>query len=192
MHGIGSLLDDDHYKMVEDIWAGLEEALDVRGVYVTPFPHFSYHVADHYDLERLEPLLQDFAGRTPPFEAMTTGLGIFTEGINPVLYVTVARSPELSAINGHLWSLLQAASTGIVGYYHPHVWVPHITLGLGDITRDNLAEAISVLSAWDFTWQIKIDNIVLLYSEGDTKRDRVQLHCQLSGQRAPPRWPGPG
>lgn len=181
MHGVGSLLDDDHYKMVEDIWTGLEETLGVRGVYVTPFPHFSYHVADHYDLEHLDRLLREFADKTPPFEALTAGLGIFTEGINPVIYVTVARSPQLSSINAHLWSVLQAASTGIVGYYHPDVWVPHITLGMGDITRDNLAEAIRVLSTWDFTWQIKINNIVLLYNEGDAKRDKVQLHYRLSG-----------
>ena len=57
MHGIVSLLDEDHYRMVEDVWAGLEEALGVRGIFTTPFPHFSYHVADHYDVALLEPLL---------------------------------------------------------------------------------------------------------------------------------------
>lgn len=181
MHGIVSLLDEDHYRMVEDVWAGLEEALGVRGVYVTPFPHFSYHVADHYDLEQLEQILGEFAASTAPFEVMTTGLGIFTGGLNPVVYVNVARSPQLSEINAQLWPLLEQASAGIVGYYHPDIWVPHVTLGFGDITRANLADTIRVLSSWDFTWQIHVDNIALLFNEADAKRDMLQMHFPLSG-----------
>ncbi len=181
MHGIVSLLDEDHYRMVEDVWAGLEEALGVRGVYVTPYPHFSYHVADHYDLAQLEGILGEFAANTAPFEVMTTGLGIFTEGLNPVVYVNVARSPQLTAINARLWPLLEQASAGIVDYYHPNIWVPHITLGFGDITRQNLADTIRVLSGWDFTWQIHVDNIALLFNEADAKQDMLQLHFPLGG-----------
>jgi 2'-5' RNA ligase len=181
MHAVVSLLDEDHSRMVEDIWAGLEEALGVRGVYLTPYPHFTYHGADQYDLEQLDRALREFAQRTPPFDAITTGLGIFTEGINPVVYVTVARSPTLSAINARLWSLLEPASTGIAGYYHPDAWVPHVTLSLGDITRDNLADAVRVLSGWDFTWQMRIDNLSLVYEEGDAAGNKPQLRYPLSG-----------
>lgn len=181
MHGIVSLLDDDHYLLVEDIWSGLEDALGVRGVYVTPFPHFSYHVAEHYDVALLQPILREFASRTPPFEIFTMGLGVFTEALNPVLYVTVARSPVLSKLNAELWPLVADASVGIVEYYHPEHWVPHITLGYGDITRESLAEAVRVLSRWDFTWQIRIDNIALLYDEGDAKEDLLQYRFALTG-----------
>jgi hypothetical protein len=44
MHGVVSLLDAAHYQAVESLWAELA-ACGLRGVYVTPFPHFSYHVA---------------------------------------------------------------------------------------------------------------------------------------------------
>jgi 2'-5' RNA ligase len=181
MHGIVSLLDEDHYKMVEDVWAGLEEALGVRGVYTTPFPHFSYHVAEHYDADLLEPLLRDFAAKTAPFEILTTGLGIFTEGLNPIIYVNVARSPLLSQINAALWSQMNNVSAGIVEYYHPEHWVPHITLGFGDITQENLAEAIHLLSRWNFTWQIPIDNIALLFNPIDTKQDHLHYRFALTG-----------
>ena len=81
MHGIVSLLDEDHYRMVEDVWAGLDEALGLRGVYVTPYPHFSYHVADHYDLEQVgDPGVRPDDGA---FEVTTPGWA-FTEGIHPV------------------------------------------------------------------------------------------------------------
>ena len=49
MHGIISLLDNDHYQLVEEVWAELEREFSVHGVYVTPYPHFSYHVAQGYD-----------------------------------------------------------------------------------------------------------------------------------------------
>jgi hypothetical protein len=45
MHGVVSLLDAAHYQAVESLWAELAAACGLRGVYVTPFPHFSYHVA---------------------------------------------------------------------------------------------------------------------------------------------------
>jgi 2'-5' RNA ligase len=185
MHGIVSILDEDHYRMVEDIWAGLDEALGLRGVYTTPYPHFSYHVAEHYDIGALELLLREFAAITAPFDVLTTGLGIFTEGINPVVYVSVARSPQLSAINASLWPLMADASAGIVDYYNPQHWVPHITLGHGDVTRENLAQVIQVLSRWDYTWRIPIDNVALLFNPGDARHDILQYRFPLTGVPAP-------
>ena len=38
MHGVVSLLDDEHYALVEDLWDELEKRLDVCGLYGTPFP----------------------------------------------------------------------------------------------------------------------------------------------------------
>ncbi len=181
MHGIVSLLDKDHYQLVEDIWVGLEEALGLNGVYTTPYPHFSYHVAEHYDIEALKPLLQEIAAETAPFEVLTTGLGIFTEGISPIVYVNVARDPQLSAINARLWPLLSNASAGIVDYYHPRQWVPHITLGHGDVTRENLSSVIGVLSHWDFTWKISVDNLALLFNPGDARHDILQFRFPLTG-----------
>jgi len=55
MHGVVSLLDDEHYALVEHLWDEVETELGVRGLYKTPFPHFSYHVAEQYDLDLLEP-----------------------------------------------------------------------------------------------------------------------------------------
>lgn len=179
MHGIVSILDQDHYKLVEEIWAGLKSDLGLQGIYVTPYPHFSYHVAEHYDLEALQPTLSQFAARTAPFHVLTTGLGIFTDGLTPVVYVNIARSPQLSALNANLWTLVSEASAGIVHYYHPEQWVPHITLGHGDITRDNLSDVIHALRRWDYTWKIPVDNIALLFNPGDARHDLLQFRYTL-------------
>jgi hypothetical protein len=40
MHGIVSLLDNDHNQLIEELWAELEQEFSVHGVYVTPYPHF--------------------------------------------------------------------------------------------------------------------------------------------------------
>jgi|GEM_PF-2442734 hypothetical protein len=53
MHAIVSLLDNTYYERVEQLWAELKRKFGVQGVYATPYPHFSYHIASHYDLDKL-------------------------------------------------------------------------------------------------------------------------------------------
>ena len=183
MHGIVSLLDEQHSKRVQDVWAILERRLGLRGIYATPYPHLSYHVAEHYEVDLLKPILRQVAANTPPFEVVTTGLGIFITGLNPLLYITVARSPRLSELNAALWPILSSFSAGIVEYYHPEQWVPHLTLSQGDITRDDLADAVRQLSQLDVTWRFAIDNIALLYDEEETRQDIIQYQFRLVGKR---------
>ncbi len=81
MHGIVSLLDND--QLIEELWAELEREFSVHGVYVTPYPHFSYHVAQVYDVEKIEPILQRITSNITTFKVRTSGLGVFT-GTSPV------------------------------------------------------------------------------------------------------------
>ena len=78
VNGIVSLLDDKHYELVENLWAELGREFGLKGIYITPFPHFSYQVAEHYEVELLESVLQRFALKSAKFKVKTTGLGIFT------------------------------------------------------------------------------------------------------------------
>ena len=95
MHGIVSLLDGKHYQLVENLWVELEREFLVRGVYITPYSHFSYQIAQGYNVVLLEPILQTFASGQATFQVKTSGLGIFN-GPHPVLYIPVVRSPELT------------------------------------------------------------------------------------------------
>ena len=99
VHAIVSLLDPAHYAQVEGLWAMLAESFGVRGVYVTPYPHFSYQAAWEYDVERLAPILQRVAAETAPFTVRTAGLGVFMVA-RPVLFIAVARSLATSRKNG--------------------------------------------------------------------------------------------
>ena len=184
MHGVVALLDEHHCQLVKDLWGEIRSQLDIKGVYVTPYPHFSFHVAEHYEIELLEPILADFAAQTKPFEAQTTGLGIFTGGLSPVVYINVVRSPQLTHLHELLWPQLEEVSAGIVAYYHPQQWVPHITLGYGDITPAKLPAVIELLSRYQFDWRISIDTIALLYADASAMKDETKLHFKLNAEQS--------
>jgi hypothetical protein len=48
MHGLVSLLDSNHFGMVEEFWLRLEKECGLSGVKVTPYPHFSWQIAQDY------------------------------------------------------------------------------------------------------------------------------------------------
>lgn len=165
MNGVVSLLDDEYNQQVEALWAELAEKFGLRGVYITPFPHFSYQVATHYDTEQLKPILQQAASKIHPFQIKTTGLGIFT-GPQPVLYIPVVRSLELSQIHQSLWQAISQAGQGILDYYAPENWMPHITIGMADLQPDLLPDVIRLLGARDFTWEMTINHFAFIDNTG--------------------------
>lgn len=184
MHGVICLLDETHHQLVQEIWAAMEAELGIKGEMVRPYPHFSYHVAEHYDLEVLEPVLKEFATLIAPFTVRTAGLGIFTGGLLPVLYVTVVRSPHLTRLQEILWPRLATGSAGIVEHYHPDQWVPHITLGQGGVNTENLPAVLRLLNRYQFEWTFTADNIAVLYNEGkegDIQSNHLYLHHSLTG-----------
>src|SRR6266699_4694566 len=137
MHGVVSLLDYKHHQLVKDLWAELAREFAVSKVFGAPEPHFSYQVARYYNVKSLEPVLRRFAASKTSFQVRAGGLGIFT-GPRPVLYIPVVRSPELMQFHEALWQEISSAGSGIEDYYHPAHWVPHITLGIGDMKKDKL------------------------------------------------------
>jgi hypothetical protein len=78
MHGIVSLLDNDQNQLVEELWAELKREFSVDGVYFTPYPHFSYHIALYYDVEKIESVLKRITANIRKFKVRTSGLGIFS------------------------------------------------------------------------------------------------------------------
>lgn len=165
MNGVVSLLDDEHYQQVEALWAELAECFGLQGVYITPFPHFSYQVADYYDTQQLEPILRQAASKISPFQIKTTGLGIFT-GTQPVLYIPVVRSLELSQVHQTLWQAISQAGQGILDYYMPENWMPHITIGFGDLQPNLLPEVTRLLGTRDFTWEMTINHFAFIDNTG--------------------------
>ena len=182
MHGIVSLLDNEHYQLVEDLWAELQREFSVQGVYITPYPHFSYRAAQYYDVHELAPILERITSNITTFQVRTSGLGMFT-GAHPVLYIPVVRSQELTELHQELWEVIPTADSGVQEYYHPDQWMPHITIGFGDINKDNLSRIIPWLAERAFNWEITINNLALIYDTG-TKQE-LKARFDISKQPIP-------
>ena len=100
MPGIVSLLDHRHATQVATVWASLQDRLGLQGMDVPPFPHVSYHVAEQYEVALLEPMVRAFAMHTAPVEVVTTGLGIFTRGLQRAAWGPCARCRAVGAMWG--------------------------------------------------------------------------------------------
>lgn len=156
-----SLLDEEHTRRVQHLWDELEERFGVEGIFRTPVPHFSYHVAENYDTARLEQILFEAVRDQPPFPITTGGLGIFT-GPRPTIHVPVIRTAALSAFHERIYPPLAAIATNVRPYYTPLYWAPHITLAMSEISPQTIAEILQHFSKRDFTWEIIVDNVALI------------------------------
>lgn len=174
MQGIASILDREHSNQIERLWDELEREFGLKYACVA-YPHFSYQVAEHYDIARAELALRDLANNTAPFTISTSGLGIFT-GDSPVLDVRVVRTPHLNAIHQQIVDLLAPFTMGDhTRHYGAGHWLPHITLAMGDLTHDVLPDVVRLLSRRSFTWDISIDNIALVLDARGTRDQWLQF-----------------
>jgi len=162
MQGIVSLLDDPHITIVENIWQELNTKCGLAGTKVPKFPHFSYHVAERYDAESLQPRLQEFSAAQRAFKVKTAGLGIFAAP-EPVVFINIVCDSTLAALHESICAAVHSTSHNAVPYYQPRHWFPHITLAQGDLTRDNLPEAIrTLINTQNFEWEISLNNLTWL------------------------------
>ena len=169
IQGVASLLPQPYHAQVEALWAELEADFGLKGVCVTPYPHFTWQIAPAYDLERMTGVLEDIASRTAPFEIKTAGLGLFT-GESPVLYIPLVKTQALSALHQQIWEALLPACTDPSPYYSPEQWVPHITLACSDPA--GTGAVITRLAARNFYWQMRVDNLffVTVSAEGESSQ----------------------
>jgi len=181
MHGVVTVLVEPYYERVEQLWQGLKQRFGVGNPKATAVPHFSYHISPEYDLDTLKQVLLETAVASPPFTTKTTGIGIFP-GEAPVIYLPVARTPELQALHNVLWPRLQSIAQGNAPqstYYATSNWFPHITLGHSDIRTDNLGPIVTWLNSQSLAWEIQVTNLTLLYDNGER---HVPLHrAELQG-----------
>jgi hypothetical protein len=161
MHGVVSLLDQQYTSAVEDLWQKLEEHCGLTGIKVTPYPHFSWQIAEEYNWPVIETTLVQLASEIKPFAVDTTGLAIFS-GEKPVVYIPVIRSPALSDLHWRLWEQLSEISDHPSPYYAPESWVPHITLAHLDVTVDQLGCLVDLLAYREYNWRLWIDNLAVI------------------------------
>ncbi|HEX9028687.1 MAG TPA: 2'-5' RNA ligase family protein [Anaerolineales bacterium] len=178
MHGIISLLPPPYSEQVRAIWKELEDECGLRGVKVTPIPHFSWQIAQEYDLERLQQILSEFAATAHPIQIYTGGLGLFT-GPRPIIFIPIIKTTSLIDFHARLWERTQAASQSASPFYSPPAWVPHITLAYEDVDRANISAVMGRLVFRSFSWEMTIDNLTLIY-ELNGQVEPLQFKYQFS------------
>jgi 2'-5' RNA ligase len=166
MHGIVALLDDEHTSKVDAIWGELHDSCGLTCIQMTPFPHFSWHIAEKYDFDHLEEKLALIARQMAPFTIRTAGLGVFT-GKNLVVYITIVKDSQLLELHQHIWKETQSMGSGVSPLYAPDQWMPHITLANRDVTDNNLPCIFSTLGGHSFSWEIQVNRFALGYQEND-------------------------
>jgi 2'-5' RNA ligase len=166
MQAIVSLLDPQHSRIVESLWAELNERFGIKGLYVTPFPHLSFQVASEYNGAEVATALRELARNARPIRVHTSGIGVFT-GVRPVLYVPVVRTPELNELHRLIYESTRDAAVELSPHYLRERWSPHITLGQGEFDAHQLGSAVQAFGGRDFSWDFTLDNLALIYDNGD-------------------------
>lgn len=186
MHAIVSILDEPHSALVENLWRVLETECGLTGVKTTPIPHFSWQLAQDYDFRSLALVLKGLADLAKPFFVRTTGLAFFT-GINPVIHIPIVRDPVLAEFHRTIWYAMRGLSSSINSLYSPEYWMPHITLAHSDVDLLALKCAIERLASDPFNWEIRIDNIALVYHLDGTVGE-LKYKLNFGGGNARPKW----
>jgi len=176
MQGIVSLLDGEARERIDQLWEALRRDFGVRGIHAKRFPHFSYHVAEKYELTRLRPALEQLSGATRGFFAQTSGIGIFTRK-EPVIYLPVVRSGELQHIHGDVARLAEPLASAINEYYAAEIWIPHITIAEGDVDILVLPEIVRRLGERTFRWELAVTNLAVIRAVEDVQE--ICFRCEF-------------
>ncbi|HJS28847.1 MAG TPA: 2'-5' RNA ligase family protein [Anaerolineales bacterium] len=161
MDGIVTLLNRQQDELILAIWRELHEECGLHGIEATPIPHFSWIIAERFDLEAAGKLLQEATAGTPSFGASTSGLGIFAR-TDPVIYLPVVKDRSLLEFHASLWERLKPLGTKINPHYAPDLWIPHITLAHRDLAPDGVNCAVDRLMRRDLQLEIVVDNLAII------------------------------
>ncbi|MFO7583982.1 MAG: 2'-5' RNA ligase family protein [Anaerolineales bacterium] len=162
MHALVSLFDEKHEKIIHSLWQELGVHCGLSSINTTPFPHFSWLIAEDFDWERLDLEISDISKSVGPFTIQATGLGIFA-GPNPVLYIPIVRTAELSRIHQLVWEKILPIGKELSPHYAPQNWMPHITLAFGELSNQDLSCALEKMAFRSIDWQISVKNIAVGY-----------------------------
>jgi len=173
-----SLLPPPFYAQIEGLWKTLEDEFGLTGMRVTPYPHFSWQIAQNYDLEHIERIMTGVVSTVTPFTIRTTGLGIFT-GPRPVVFIALVKNAALMSFHKMLWDLTRPFSSGLSPLYSPEYWMPHISLVYEGTNTINIAGLMQKLAFQPFVWEMSIDNLALIYQENG-KAGKVKYQYNFS------------
>lgn len=180
MYAIISELDHATNLAIEKLTKEIMAGCNIKGPQMKWPYHLSWQGARTYALEETENRVRMIARTFAPIETRIDGLGIFT-GKEPVLYLTVTRTPLLSALNETVWEALHPLAEEVNPYFSPEEWVPHISILYGDEkSAPAMSCAVEKLIPRQLRINIKIDHLSLGFFQGQD--NGVVFRYPLTGE----------
>jgi 2'-5' RNA ligase superfamily len=165
LYGIVSLLDERHDELMRALWQDMEHEFGLPPVADTLIPHFSYHVAERYEQERLRSDLSRLADETSPFPARGRPFGIHS-GDQVVFFLPIVRSRAFGRLHENIWREVEPIATGSYQRYHPDQLLLGIALTPDGLNRTMLPAVADFLAGRDLAWDIEVNNLSLLHDTG--------------------------
>lgn len=166
MPGVITLLESEAAARVEALWDAIAREFGVPKGYPGAVPHFTYHLADSYDLPAALGVIETVAGYWAPFSVEASGFGVLP-GDSPVVYVPVARSAELTALHVAIVGGMKAAGMANLPYYSDPYWLPHITIAQANVPTGALAPRLAWLAREPIAWRIPVSNLAVADQTAD-------------------------
>jgi len=137
--------------------------------------HLSWQGAESYQIQEAHARIKMIADTFAPIVSRVDGVGIFT-GKEPVLYLSVTRTPELSALNATLWEALSPLAESPNRYFSPQEWAPHISLMYGrpEIV-DKIACVVEKLITTPLQIDIKLDHLSIGFYRGQEHGNEIRF-----------------
>ncbi len=166
MYAIISELDPESAVTVKALWEELRDACGLEAIYSLPTPHLTWFAANGLDVTAVKGILADLIVGRSGLITYVFGLGIFS-GERPVFYLPMVKSQEMIDLHNLIWekALPYARQPNI--YYSPPYWLPHITLALNDVTRENLACALESVGFEPVEMRVSAENLIVVTQEDD-------------------------
>jgi 2'-5' RNA ligase len=159
---VASVLDPTQSSGNAAVWQTVERISSECGIEANGVLHFSWHVAEQYDTNRVRRVLEDVAGKYRAFEIYTAGLGLFT-GVRPVLYLPVVKTQWMAQLHSDLWNALDPFAMETSLLYSPLHWMPHITLVYEESHPELVYKTAKQLMNVPLKMELTVDHFALIY-----------------------------
>lgn len=161
---IVTVLQPPHAQQVAELWRAFARSCQTQFVLTQkPVPHFTWQTAESYDEAALDSVLYKIARQSEPFSVKTSGIGLFT-GSMIVVYIAIVKSDSLIRLQERIWEQAQPFSKQINRYYHPDLWIPHITLAYDPLDDQALGCVIEKVALRRFEWELPVRQLAIIHA----------------------------
>lgn len=163
--GVVSPLDAQDAAWIRDLRDELGQRLGPGVATTALVPHVSYHVAERYDVDRLDGDLARLAKTTAAFSISLNAAAVFP-GAGLLLYYRVVPTPELRRLHDGVWRAVTPCGTGGSAYYVADAWVPHVSLTRAELREDQVPVALALAASYGLPRTCRLTQLVLGQDDG--------------------------